>query len=149
MKMLLKLAKDRPSWTLTAQPGPAFGPFHWDNRRLGAAELCALQTFPRGYQIVGSVMEAHKQVGNAVPSALAEVLGVEIRRQLLGEVNLRKRPTLIPEHRDDTPPAGPAIREVPVKYANLIGEHSDHPGAGLGPGAQRRRGSRSGDAALQ
>jgi DNA (cytosine-5)-methyltransferase 1 len=26
---LLKLAKNRPSWTLQAQPGPAVGPFHW------------------------------------------------------------------------------------------------------------------------
>src|SRR5207249_5448445 len=31
---LLKLAKDRPSWTLQAQPGPAVGPFHWTSRRL-------------------------------------------------------------------------------------------------------------------
>ena len=40
--MLLKLAKNRPSWTLTATPGPAIGPFHWENRRLSAEELCAL-----------------------------------------------------------------------------------------------------------
>src|SRR2546421_631152 len=26
---LLKLAQDRPSWTISAQPGPATGPFHW------------------------------------------------------------------------------------------------------------------------
>ena len=31
---LLKLAKNRPSWTIQAQPGPAVGPFHWCNRRL-------------------------------------------------------------------------------------------------------------------
>lgn len=31
---LLKLAKDQPSWTLPAQPGPSVGPFHWDNRPL-------------------------------------------------------------------------------------------------------------------
>ena len=31
---LLKLAKDRPSWTIQAQPGPAIGPFHWENRML-------------------------------------------------------------------------------------------------------------------
>ena len=43
---LLKLAKDKPSWTITASPGPASGPFHWDNRRLSAMELAALQTIP-------------------------------------------------------------------------------------------------------
>jgi DNA (cytosine-5)-methyltransferase 1 len=42
---LLKLAKDQPSWTLTAQPGPATGPFHWKNRRLSARDSSAL---PRG-----------------------------------------------------------------------------------------------------
>jgi DNA (cytosine-5)-methyltransferase 1 len=26
---LLKLAKNKPSWTIQAQPGPAVGPFHW------------------------------------------------------------------------------------------------------------------------
>lgn len=30
---LLKLSPDMPSWTITAQPGPWVGPFHWDNRR--------------------------------------------------------------------------------------------------------------------
>src|SRR4029078_5650811 len=29
---LLKLAKDKPSWTLQAQTGPATGPVHWPNR---------------------------------------------------------------------------------------------------------------------
>ena len=45
---LFKLAKDRPSWTIQARPGPATGPFHWTNRRLSARELCRLQTFPDG-----------------------------------------------------------------------------------------------------
>src|SRR6185436_5258983 len=43
---LLKLAKNRPSWTIQAQPGPAVGPFHWKNRRLTVRELCRIQTFP-------------------------------------------------------------------------------------------------------
>ena len=75
--MLLKLAKNRPSWTLTAQPGPAIGPFHWENRRLSGREMMALQTFPDNYAISGSIGAAQKQIGNAVPSALAEVLGLD------------------------------------------------------------------------
>ena len=39
---LLKLAKNRPSWTIQAQPGPAIGPFHWKSRRLSVRELCRL-----------------------------------------------------------------------------------------------------------
>ena len=63
---LLKLAKRLPSWTVTAQPGPATGPFHWRNRRLSMRELCALQTFPEGYVIPGDLRTAQRQVGNAV-----------------------------------------------------------------------------------
>jgi hypothetical protein len=29
---LLKLAPDKPSPTIQAQPGPYTGPFHWENR---------------------------------------------------------------------------------------------------------------------
>src|SRR5262249_44394676 len=43
---LLKLAKNRPSWTIQAQPGSAIGPFHWCDRKLSSRELCRLQTFP-------------------------------------------------------------------------------------------------------
>ncbi|MBK8082424.1 MAG: DNA cytosine methyltransferase [Devosia sp.] len=45
---LLKLSKRQPAWTIQAQPGPATGPFHWNNRRLSALELARLQTFPDG-----------------------------------------------------------------------------------------------------
>ena len=45
---LIKLSKRRRSWTLTAQPGPAIGPFHWKNRRLARIELARLQTKPLG-----------------------------------------------------------------------------------------------------
>ena len=71
---LLKLAKDKPSWTIQAQPGPATGPFHWDNRRLSAKELCRLQTFPDGLKFNGRIADTQRLVGNAVASALAEGL---------------------------------------------------------------------------
>ena len=80
---LLKLAKNRPSWTIQAQPGPAVGPFHWSNRRLSVRELSRLQTFPDDVNIVGGRGSAQKQLGNAVPSLLAEVMGRAIREQLL------------------------------------------------------------------
>ena len=134
--MLLKLAKNRPSWTLTAQPGPAIGPFHWENRRLSAAELCALQTFPKGYSIFGNVALAHRQLGNAVPSALAELLGLEIRKQLLNEDGVSSKLTLLPSRSKSIPPANDA-KHVPNKYSSLVGEYEDHPGTGKGPGAKR------------
>lgn len=135
--MLLKLAKNRPSWTLTAQPGPAIGPFQWENRRFSSSELCALQTFPAGYKISGGVRGSHKQLGNAVPSALAEILGLEIRRQLFGESELVVAPTLVPKRRKRNP-APEVTMQVPKRYALLVGNHDEHPGTGRGPGASRR-----------
>ena len=68
---LLKLAKDQPSWTIQAQPGPATGPFHWSNRCLSMRELARLLTFPDDVQVLGPPSVVHKQLGNAVPSLLA------------------------------------------------------------------------------
>ena len=79
---LLKLAKDQPSWTIQASPGPATGPFHWSNRQLTISELARLQTFPTDYNFYGDYRSARRQIGNAVPPLLAELIGKEIRRQL-------------------------------------------------------------------
>ena len=137
--MLLKLAKNRPSWTLTAQPGPAIGPFHWKSRRLSAAELCALQTFPKDYRIVGDVRSAHKQVGNAVPSALVEIIGLTIRRQLLQQADADpSKPTLLPRRQGAPPPPEKPLPVEDERYLSLVGEHAEHPGTGKGPGASRR-----------
>lgn len=134
---LLKLAKDRPSWTLQAQPGPATGPFHWRNRKLSVAEMAALQTFPSDYEIYGSYLSARRQIGNAVPAALGEVLGLAIRNAVFGE-KLDRALTLIPELRDDCPRRHPT-QPVPEKYLTLRGKEHDHPGAGKGPGALKRQ----------
>ena len=71
---LLKLSPDRPSSTIAASPGPWTGPFHWTNRRLRTPELAALQGFPRGYKFEGPRRERIRQLGNAVPVPLAEVM---------------------------------------------------------------------------
>ena len=99
---LLKLAKDKPSWTIQAQPGPATGPFHWDNRKLSIPELLKLQTFPDGYQIEGNYRECLKQIGNAVPSAIGEFLGLEIRRQIFKQ-KVRKKLRLVPKKLEQPP----------------------------------------------
>ena len=137
---LLKLAKDRPSWTLQAQPGPATGPFHWESRRLSMRELCRLQTFPDDVVIHGSHRAIHKQLGNAVPSLLAEVLGRQIRSQLLGERIRKRKPKLLPPDRSPAPEPEP-LSPVPAKYMKLRGEHSPHPGTGKGYRAQQQASS--------
>ena len=71
---LLKLSPDMPSWTITAQPGPWVGPFHWDNRRLRVPEIAAIQTFPKGYKFYGSRRSVQKQIGNAVPALMGKAM---------------------------------------------------------------------------
>jgi len=134
---LLKLAKNRPAWTVQANPGPATGPFHWKNRRLSIRELCRLQTFPNSYRIQGADDSARRQIGNAVPCAIGEIIGLEIRRQLFN-MPAKESAKLIPSRRRKCPsPERP--RSVPKDYLVLRGKHDDHPGSGLGPGVPRLR----------
>jgi DNA (cytosine-5)-methyltransferase 1 len=68
---LLKLHPDRPSWTISANPGPWVGPFHWESRRLRTPEMAALQGFPHGYKFAGDRRSRVRQIGNAVPPQVA------------------------------------------------------------------------------
>ena len=133
---LLKLSKALPSWTIQAQPGPAIGPFHWKSRRLSARELCRLQTVPDGYTVLGNLAAVQRQLGNAVPSVLAEALARAVRRQLLKD-RIDLRPRLAPASRGTVPEPEP-VREVPPKYLHLIGSHAAHPGTGMGYAAAAR-----------
>lgn len=134
---LLKLAKNRPSWTIQAEPGPATGPFHWKSRLLSVRELCRLQTFPDDYVIEGDQRSAHRQLGNAVPCALAELIGLEVQRQILAVPGVRTKLQLLPKIRGSCPPPERTAK-VPKEYFVLRGKHRPHPGPGLGPGARRR-----------
>ncbi|MFT3972173.1 MAG: DNA cytosine methyltransferase [Amaricoccus sp.] len=133
---LLKLAKDRPSWTIQAQPGSAIGPFHWKSRKLSTLELCRLQTLPRDVALACGRTDAQRLLGNAVPSLLAEVLGRAIREQLL-DAPLRTPLQLMPPRRTKVPAPEP-IAGVPSRYLGMIGDHADHPGTGLGWGSTAR-----------
>lgn len=132
---LLKLAKDQPSWTIQAEPGPATGPFHWDDRLLSVAEMARIQTFPVGWRFAGDYRSARRQIGNAVPAALAEAVAWRLRSVLLGEP-YNKTLTLAVKRRDDLPAATSPV-PVPPAYLPLMGEHRAHPGHGKGPGALR------------
>jgi len=130
---LLKLAKNLPSWTIQANPGSAIGPFHWCNRRLSSREMLRIQTFPDDYEIRGEARDVQRQVGNAVPCLLGEVLGLSVRRILFGERIHKRRLKLLTPYRGD-PPRACYRRRVPTKYLSLVGNHARHPGHGKGPG---------------
>lgn len=134
---LLKLSKRKPSWTIQAQPGPSVGPFHWENRLLSHRELCRIQTFPDHVFIQGSRRSIQRQIGNAVPSLLAEVLAREISTQFLGrEVTCPL--ALLPPLRKRIPDPEP-VAPVPECFLELVGEHEAHPGTGKGYGATGTR----------
>lgn len=80
---LLKLSPNKPSWTITAQPGPWVGPFHWNNRRLRVPEIAAIQSFPKGYKFSGSRRSIQKQIGNAVPPLLGKAMIEHLKESLI------------------------------------------------------------------
>lgn len=137
---LLKLAKAQPAWTLQAQPGPATGPFHWTSRRLSMREMARLQTFPDDFEVTGSVADAQRQLGNAVPSLLAEVLARAIASQLLGKATNLEALKLALEAGPHAPLPEP-VAQVPDVYLRLRGEHDAHPGTGKGYRASARMSS--------
>ncbi|MFC3166988.1 DNA cytosine methyltransferase [Paracoccus fontiphilus] len=124
---LLKLAKNQPSWTIQAQPGSAIGPFHWNNRKLSVREMCRLQTLPGGLKFECGRLDAQRQLGNAVPSLIAEILGREIRRQLLDDDTDLGALKLLQPVREPVPAPEP-VSPVSEKYLSLAGGHADHPG---------------------
>jgi DNA (cytosine-5)-methyltransferase 1 len=127
---LLKLAKNKPSWTIQAQPGSSIGPFHWENRKLSWKEMAAIQTFPSDFLISGPRVEIQRQLGNAVPSLLAELLAREIAIQGF-EKKYEYEPKL-KINKSENIPEPEMVLSVPSKYYCLIGEHLPHPGTGKG-----------------
>jgi DNA (cytosine-5)-methyltransferase 1 len=54
----------------------------WQNRTLTVREAARLQTFPDRFRFAGPPSAAFRQIGNAVPPALAERLGQAVRASL-------------------------------------------------------------------
>lgn len=133
---LLKLAKEQPSWTIQAVPGPATGPFHWRSRLLSTRELVRLQTFPDDYPISGDRRAAQRQIGNAVPCALVNSSGWRSGETFSGRRfgarcdSYRRAETTV------------RLRSAGAQWRAsiaLAGDHAEHPGASLGPGVTRVR----------
>ena len=127
---LLKLSKRLPSWTIQAQPGSAVGPFHWTNRKLSWQEMAGIQTFPKNFRIDAPRTEVQRQIGNAVPSLMGEILAREIAEQIFGRKDEEPLTLAIP--RCNTIPEPEPVCQVPQKYLHLLGNHAAHPGTGKG-----------------
>lgn len=134
---LLKLARDQPAWTIPARPGPGTGPFHWDNRPLSPREAARLQTFPLSWRVLGSERAQLRQLGNATPPLLAEVIGRSIGEQWF-DLQYEGPPEFrIPRKNRIPRPAEPTA--VPESFLGLEGDHPAHPGPGMGPRPRQRR----------
>lgn len=83
---LLKLSPEKPSWTIQASFSNNMGPFHWKNRFLRISEIKRIQTFDDDYVFCGDFKDQWRQVGNAVPVKMAQIIASEIRQQCFKEV---------------------------------------------------------------
>lgn len=142
---LLKLAADRPAWTLPASPGPNTGPFHWENRPLTVQERLRLQSFPDEWILAGNEREQVKMSGNATPPALAEAVGRALvkdlrlgatadRTKLLGSAPTLVRPRASAKHVVVAP------ARLPKSFERLVGAKVAHPGVGRGPAPHQVQG---------
>jgi DNA (cytosine-5)-methyltransferase 1 len=82
---------EEPSDTITAT-GPEIHPNK--KRRLSVRECAILQTFPDDFVFSGSIGNAYKQIGNAVPVLLANKIAEVIKKQLLEYERTRKTETI-------------------------------------------------------
>ena len=87
---LLKLSPSRPSWTIQATWSDNMGPFHWKNRYLRISEIKRIQTFEDNYEITGCFTDQWRQVGNAVPTRMAEIMANAIKKQYFQESEEKK-----------------------------------------------------------
>jgi DNA (cytosine-5)-methyltransferase 1 len=129
---LLKLSKRQPAWTIPAHPAQNAGPFHWSNRQLRTAEMLKLQTFPSNIFIAGTRQDRQRQIGNAVPPLLGEVIGRAIIASLREKTAPKMACRLAIRRRNGVPKQSP-VRSPNKDYLHMIGLHEDHPGTGLGP----------------
>ena len=78
-----RLDPEKPSYTITGSGGGGTHVYHWsENRALTNRERARLQTFPDDFSFLGSKVEVARQIGNAVPPMLAEVIAKKVRECL-------------------------------------------------------------------
>jgi len=79
---LVKLDPEKPSPTiLRGTGGTTTGLIHpWHLRRLTIAEIKALASFPKQFQIQGSYKEKWARIGNSVPPLLMKAIAGRIRQ---------------------------------------------------------------------
>lgn len=61
---------------------------HPEQHRVVSVRECARsQGFPDTYKFFGTILDKHRQVGNAVPPPMAKAIGSEIKKAILKKKN--------------------------------------------------------------
>jgi DNA (cytosine-5)-methyltransferase 1 len=119
--LLRRLSSGLPSYTINtkfndATTGAYIHPEQ--NRTLSIREAARLQSFQDGYRFEGSLAEIRKQIGNAVPTVLAERIARAIRPAVRADMGLGQ----------DSEDEGPQVVVDPDQDANsLIGLKAPRP----------------------
>lgn len=87
-----RLDPNRPAPTLVTSPTmPATDLCHpTEDRPLSVEEYKAIQGFPPSWKIAGSISDAYRQIGNAVPVKLGEAIGRALLSDMHGYIPDRK-----------------------------------------------------------
>jgi len=86
-----RLWVDRPAPTLLTSPNQKSTNLGhpYEDRPLSIEEYLAIQEFPQGYYVAGTITQQYIQIGNAVPVRLAKILGESILK-LLKQVEISR-----------------------------------------------------------
>lgn len=80
-----RLAWNKPSYTIcTVLPTKAHGTLAHpeENRGLSVRECARIQGFPDSYTFCGTMKDAYRQIGNAVPVTLGQAIGLAVKSSL-------------------------------------------------------------------
>lgn len=111
--LLARLLPALPAYTITTQfHNVTTGCFThpYEDRHLSVREGARLQTFPDNYRFSGAITSKCRQIGNAVPPALAAVLARAIAEQVF-QARGRRPPVLRPTTSLPPPPTDAVTRK--------------------------------------
>ncbi len=87
--------------------------------------MAAIQTFPKNFKINGPQTEIQRQIGNAVPSLMSEILAREIASQFFNKSF--DEPLILSVPRCETIPEPELVQDVPDRYLHLLGDRRPVP----------------------
>ena len=82
-------------------------------------EMARIQTFPDDVEILGGLSNTQRQLGNAVPSAIGELFGLEIKKQFFNCRVSSKDLSLIPPLRKKNFEIS-YVKKIPVEYKKQV-----------------------------